>query len=163
MLRRHLNNPQGQTTLQISCLQPIPSGSKDVLGLTETLQPGSPKVCYKYDSYVITTIYNHYDYNSFIMIILLWESAPQSSPFWPIFASDMLPAVTEEQSCQWIGIECHCSGLIPNQRIVRIQFLKRYEMSSWTDSTILYHHFAPRHLCLAVGCVDGVNTAFTMA
>ena len=40
---------------------------------------------------------------------------------------------------------------------------KRYEMSSWTDSTILYHHFAPRHLCLAVGCVDGVNRAFTMA
>ena len=45
------------------------------------------------------------------MIILLWESAPHSSPLWPILTNDMLPAAHEKQSRQWIGIECHCSGL----------------------------------------------------
>ena len=46
-----------------------------------------------------------------IMIILLWESALHSSPFWPILTNDMLPAAHEKQRRQWIGIEYHCSGL----------------------------------------------------
>ena len=52
-----------------------------------------------------------HSFNHSIMIILLWESAPHSSPFWPILTNDMLPAAHEKQSRQWIGIECHCSGL----------------------------------------------------